>query len=147
MHNGVTSVAFYDTLGPDAARYICNQTELTTIACSSDLIDKLVKLKKDDPEGRMKKVVNLLSFESNITEATLVNAKSQGVTVITFDQIIKKGKEMLSEWVPYEATPDDVCMFSYTSGTTGDPKGVKLTHKMALQCAASLDARLARGNA
>jgi long-chain acyl-CoA synthetase len=23
-------------------------------------------------------------------------------------------------------------MFSYTSGTTGDPKGVKLTHKMIL---------------
>jgi len=28
--------------------------------------------------------------------------------------------------------PDDVYMLSYTSGTTGDPKGVKLTHKMLI---------------
>lgn len=33
-----------------------------------------------------------------------------------------------------EVTPDDHPMFSYTSGTTGDPKGVKLTHKMLVQC-------------
>jgi len=29
-----------------------------------------------------------------------------------------------------EPKPDDTFMFSYTSGTTGDPKGVKLTHNM-----------------
>jgi len=29
-------------------------------------------------------------------------------------------------------------MFSYTSGTTGDPKGVKLSHKMLLMAATSV---------
>ena len=32
-------------------------------------------------------------------------------------------------------------MFSYTSGTTGDPKGVKLTHKMLLMSATSFNLR------
>jgi long-subunit acyl-CoA synthetase (AMP-forming) len=32
-------------------------------------------------------------------------------------------------------TPDTCAAFSYTSGTTGDPKGVKLTHKMLLGAA------------
>lgn len=32
----VTTVAFYDTLGSDAMRFMCNQTELTTIAMSED---------------------------------------------------------------------------------------------------------------
>ena len=27
-----------------------------------------------------------------------------------------------------EPSPDTIFMLSYTSGTTGDPKGVKLTH-------------------
>lgn len=63
MHNKTTTVAFYDTLGPEAARYICDQTELTTIACSGDLVEKLCKLKKEDPKGQMTKVVNMISFE------------------------------------------------------------------------------------
>lgn len=63
MHNKTTTVAFYDTLGPDAARYICDQTELTTVACSADLVEKLCKLKQDDPKGQMTKVVNMISFE------------------------------------------------------------------------------------
>ena len=34
-----------------------------------------------------------------------------------------------------EPKPDDIYMFSYTSGTTGDPKGVKLSHKMLINMA------------
>jgi hypothetical protein len=52
MHNNVTTVALYDTLGEDASRYICSQTELTTIGCSADLIEKICTLKKDDQEGK-----------------------------------------------------------------------------------------------
>lgn len=47
-----------------------------------------------------------------------------------------------SSWAIYKADPEDVYMFSYTSGTTGDPKGVKLSHKMILQCAAATNAKL-----
>lgn len=33
-------------------------------------------------------------------------------------------------------------MLSYTSGTTGDPKGVKLSHKMVMQCGESTNMKL-----
>jgi len=36
-------------------------------------------------------------------------------------------------------------MFSYTSGTTGPPKGVKLTHKMVLSCSYGVNSRLGVG--
>jgi long-subunit acyl-CoA synthetase (AMP-forming) len=42
---GVTTVALYDTLGADAARYVIDQTELTTIVCSDDLVAKILALK------------------------------------------------------------------------------------------------------
>jgi long-chain acyl-CoA synthetase len=41
MRQKITSVALYDTLGKDAMRFIIDQTEMTTIALSNDLINKL----------------------------------------------------------------------------------------------------------
>ena len=41
-----------------------------------------------------------------------------------------RGKSIPSQ----DPKADDIYMFSYTSGTTGDPKGVKLSHKMILGC-------------
>lgn len=40
-----------------------------------------------------------------------------------------------------EPKPDDTYLLSYTSGTTGDPKGVKLTHKMILNAAQGMNTR------
>jgi len=37
---------------------------------------------------------------------------------------------------------DDCFMLSYTSGTTGDPKGVKLTHRMILSTAYAVNNRM-----
>ena len=54
--------------------------------------------------------------------------------LLRYSEVLEKGRETIKtgnypERIPM---PDDVYMFSYTSGTTGDPKGVKLTHKMML---------------
>jgi len=63
---GGTTIALYDTLGQDAARYVCNQTELSTICCSKDLIGGIIKLKAEDPEGKMALLANIVSFEANV---------------------------------------------------------------------------------
>lgn len=49
-----------------------------------------------------------------------------GLTVTDFDGIGKEEKE------PYKGEEDDVAVMLYTSGTTGFPKGVMLTHKNLL---------------
>ena len=48
MHIGATTVALYDTLGEEGLKFIMNQTELTTIACSGDQVAKISQRKLDD---------------------------------------------------------------------------------------------------
>ena len=48
------SVPLYDTLGPDAVKYICSHAELTVVACSIDVLDTLLLCL---PECRTVKVV------------------------------------------------------------------------------------------
>lgn len=67
--SGGTTIALYDTLGPDAARFVVHQTELTTICCSKDLIAALIKLKAEDPEGKMATLANIVSFEKDVAQA------------------------------------------------------------------------------
>lgn len=67
--SGGTTIALYDTLGPDAAKFVCQQTELSTICCSKDLIAALIKLKADDPEGKMAALANIVSFETDFAGA------------------------------------------------------------------------------
>jgi long-subunit acyl-CoA synthetase (AMP-forming) len=51
MHQRITTVAFYDTLGPDATKFVCNQTELTTMSVSIDYILKLSEMKLEDAKS------------------------------------------------------------------------------------------------
>ena len=51
---------------------------------------------------------------------------------LEWHEMIEKGKEGPIEEVKRRASlvqPDDVCNMQYTSGTTGFPKGVMLTHR------------------
>lgn len=103
---------------------------------SHEYIDKLCKIKLDDKEGKMTHLQNIVVFENDTTQEQKDMASKVGLKIYSFEQVIMKGRESVSAGTASlnEPTMDDCYMFSYTSGTTGDPKGVKLTHKMIMQC-------------
>ena len=139
MHQSITTVAFYDTLGPEASKFMIDQTEMTTIAVSKDYIPKLTKMKNDDEFGKMKSLQNIIVFEEDTPEEHLKEATDSGFSVYTLKQIYEKGKEVGGKFI--EPKPETCAAFSYTSGTTGDPKGVKLTHQMLLQTCLAVKTR------
>ena len=51
----------------------------------------------------------------------------EGMVYFTFDQIIEAGEDNTQAYA--EVTPEDISFFSYTSGTTGTPKGAMIAQK------------------
>ena len=135
MYQSVTTVAFFDTLGPDAQKYIINQTELTTMVVSIEYVGKLAKTTKADrdTDGKLKTLKNIVVLENDVPAEDRSLCEEAGLQVFTLEQLYQKGKEIAKESTTREPTSDQCSAFSYTSGTTGDPKGVKLTHKMLVQ--------------
>lgn len=90
MANKGTSVAFYDTLGPETVEFVINQTELTTISCSANYLDALIEKKAKNPKLSLQ---NLVSFDE-ITQATSVKAQKVGINLYTFQQVQETGKKL-----------------------------------------------------
>jgi long-chain acyl-CoA synthetase len=103
------------------------------MAVSQDCVLKICKMKIADTaaEGKCVNLKNLMIFENAITEEMKTLAAEAGLTLYTLEEVIYKGRESQNKTFN-EPKPDDSFAFSYTSGTTGDPKGVKLSHKMGI---------------
>lgn len=61
-----------------------------------------------------------------VRPATVQRAKNRGVDIYTFEEVEKMGAAKMHSELPPK--PQDLCTVCYTSGTTGNPKGVMLTH-------------------
>ena len=127
---GVPVPVFQDSIAKELA-FVWNHAECAVIVAEDqEQVDKVLALRDqlsrlrlvvyDDPRGMLHyKHDWLRSYQSVQELGREFGAKHPGY----FDAEIEKGK------------PEDVAIICYTSGTTGNPKGVMLTHANALALA------------
>jgi len=114
------SVPLYDTLGPDAVKYIINHADLQVVFCVPENLNILLGFLSDLPSVRLIVVVGG-------TEQVMPSLPSTiRVEVISYSKLEDQGCCNLQPFRP--PLPEDVATICYTSGTTGTPKGAVLTH-------------------
>lgn len=113
---------------------------MSTIITEGGLVKKLIDLKLEDSKSDDPKVPHLANIVTmdEVSKDDLKDIYDAGIKVHHFDEVCKAG-EANTSFKEDPCEPDDNLMFSYTSGTTGDPKGVKTSQIALLSMIASLD--------
>ncbi|KAL5700788.1 long-chain-fatty-acid--CoA ligase [Ranunculus cassubicifolius] len=130
--HSIICVPLYDTLGPRAVDYIVQHAEIEIVFVQDK---KLKELLNSDcvSSGRLKVIV---CFTSPTKEQE--NKISQlGMKCYSWDEFLQQGKEDPVDIEP--PRPLTICTIMYTSGTSGDPKGVILTHESVVLTVRGLD--------
>ena len=125
VRDSIVIVTVYDTLGDLALEYIFNQTKLSTIVAESKVLKKILNLAKEEKTCQIK---NLIVLDIEDDEATCEELKKLGFNIFSFLDIEKAGEEKGKDIEFHTPGPETISTINYTSGTTGNPKGVKVSH-------------------
>ncbi|KAL6500231.1 Long-chain-fatty-acid--CoA ligase 2 (Long-chain acyl-CoA synthetase 2) (Fatty acid activator 2) [Orobanche hederae] len=115
-------VPLYDTLGPGAVNYILDHAEIDVVFVQDKKVKELL-----NPECAHAQRLKLIVCFTSLTEEQKGKAAAVGIETCSWEEFLNMGIKYPCEVSPPK--PSSIGTIMYTSGTSGDPKGVILTHE------------------
>ncbi|OJD12742.1 hypothetical protein AJ78_06720 [Emergomyces pasteurianus Ep9510] len=139
MSQSLYTVSIYETLGAEATKFIIENAELSCVVASLPHIATLIELKRELPSLKFIVCMDPLDAgeQTGYSKRDILAplAAAVGLQIYSMSEVEELGASLNRPYNPPSA--DDVVTINYTSGTTGNPKGVVLTHGNAVAAISS----------
>lgn len=137
--HGLYCVPLYDTLGAGAIEFIICHAEVKIAFVEEKKIPELLKTFPNVGEY----LKTIVSF-GKVNPEQKEQIENFGVAIHSWDEFLSLGDEKNFE-LPVK-TKSDICTIMYTSGTTGDPKGVLISNNSMVTLIAGVNRLLDSAN-